>query len=283
MCSCIRFGPRNRLLLCTMNAMPNALKSTHTAHKRWDDTTVFSITLFLRAAAASLKLFLCVPLSVSFSASVSFPFRVLYMCMCVIYRKFVFDFFFSSPVQFSFILDRAPFHIAYIPFILSRMRSHQYSIVYALSLCFTLIFFSALFPFTGFVVISFFRLEFFFLSIAIAVGVSCSRLVNFSCFVKNRHVKRVYVCFDLFSQTILNIETYILLHRLFMCICVALAIRERVWIYTQSKRIFPGFNKLGLDKNSSLFFVCTQDRIVCNRYTRHGTANGSGKKIRINK
>lgn len=31
--------------------------------------------------------------------------------------------------------------------------------------------------------------------------VSCSRLVNFSCFVKNRHVKRAYVCFDLFSPT----------------------------------------------------------------------------------
>lgn len=191
-CSLVfRLGSRIRLLLCTKcsSAISNALKSTQYddgTHSRWDDTTVdFRGTAFFCSSAASLQLFLCVPLSVtSLRLRLSFPsaYRDAHMhafahvCVIPFYvQRNSYSILFSSPwLQFSFILDRAPFRIAYVHvhrFICDE-RAHRLSILWP--------YVSRLY-FFAFVVISFVRLVSFSLLLLLPLLPLLVCRVHFSC------------------------------------------------------------------------------------------------------
>lgn len=176
--------------LMYQNAILNALKSTHR-----DDGMIprhFRVHFFFVLSAASLQLFLCVPLSVS--ASISFLSAYhdihLYACVCVcvcvilLYIENSYSiFFFSSASVFIYIGPRA---VSYC--IHSFVHSaHRYSIV--CSMFHAYIFFPLYFHLLLLLLFRSFASFFYSSAIAVATadvaaGVSCSRLVNFSCLWK---------------------------------------------------------------------------------------------------
>lgn len=173
-----------------------------------------------------------------------------YVFVCILlYRKIVHDFFSSSLV---FIYSTAVYAIAFV------CSAHTDSPLYVL-----LYFFSpALFSFTVFVVISFFlpsvgrrcsrrrrsrscRHRWFY-SFRLVCALYASQLVNFSCFLKNRHVKRVpYVCFDLFSQTILialaplYVFVYVLLYYGLWCVYMSCRACSKIFKLYTRRGFFP--------------------------------------------
>lgn len=73
------FRSRLRLVLCTyITARFQIRYKVHTAHRRWDDTTVI-----LSLCSFFSLIFLWSPLSVSFSDSISFRCVRGFVCMCV--------------------------------------------------------------------------------------------------------------------------------------------------------------------------------------------------------
>lgn len=150
------------------NAILNALKSTQSTQTMgWYHDIfehIFSFFLLLLRLLLPYNFF-CVFPSLSHSQPPSHSLPHIYMCswvclcVCVIllYTENSYSIFFSPRLRFSFILDRAPRFILHI-FVCAH-NAHRYIRLYAL--CFTLIFFSALFSFTCFVVISFLSPLFF--------------------------------------------------------------------------------------------------------------------------
>lgn len=94
-----------------------------------------------------------------------------------------------------------------------------------------------------------------FYSFRLVYALYASQLVNFSCFVKNRHVKRVpYVCFDLFSQTILialaplYVFVYVLLYYGLWCVYMSCRAFSKIFKLYTRRGFFSGLHKQRLDK-----------------------------------